>query len=326
MAGDRSGVPGPRPRRFAVSLLTDYGLEDGFVGALHSVILTRAPEALVVDLAHGIKPGDVRGGSQALLRAVPYLAPGAVVAVVDPGVGTARRAVAVATPKVTLGPAGTGPSGSRPTDAGPTGVRPNPARGGGIVFIGPDNGLLVPAVEAAGGPSLAVELEDRGYWLPAPGPTFAGRDIFAPAAAQLARGWDIEDLGRLLEPATLVRIPAPVREETGAGRLKVEVTWLDRYGNVQLAARPEDFEGLRGEPLVVRVLGQAHPADRAGDGPWPVKRASTFGELSCGELGLLVDSYGYLALVLDSASAAEMMAVQEGDIVELSAPPLGPSD
>jgi len=237
------------------------------------------------------------------------------VAVVDPGVGTARRAVAVAAPGVTFG---TGHSGSGPAGTGPSGVRPNLTGGGGIVFIGPDNGLLVPAVEAAGGPSLAVELEDRGYWLPAPGPTFAGRDIFAPAAAQLARGWDIEDLGQLVGPATLVRIPPPVREDTGGGRLKVEVTWVDRYGNVQLAARPQDFEVPGGEPLIARVLVQTRPAHRAGDGQWRVVRAPTFSELSSGELGLLVDSYGYFALVLDRASAAEMMAVEEGDVVELS--------
>jgi len=187
-----------------VSLLTDYGLEDGFVGALHSVLRSRSPGVAIVDLTHGIRPHDVRAGSLALRRAAPYLAAGVVVAVVDPGVGTARRPLAVI--------AGTGRT----------------------IFLGPDNGLLVPAVESLGGASLALELEDRGCWLDAPGPTFAGRDIFAPAAAHLAGGGDVAALGCPIETGSLVRLPSPVVRKRGDGSVEAEVTWVDRYGNVQL--------------------------------------------------------------------------------------------
>ncbi|HTV11571.1 MAG TPA: SAM-dependent chlorinase/fluorinase [Acidimicrobiales bacterium] len=282
---------------FFVSLLTDYGLEDGFVGALHSVIGAQAPGARVIDLTHGIPPQDVRAGSFALLRLAPYLAPGAVVAIVDPGVGTARRCIAV-------------------RRGGPDGrARP-------LTFVGPDNGLMLPAIEALGGPEVAVELEDRGYWIPAPGPTFAGRDIFGPAAAQLAMGHDILDLGRAIEASSLVALPPPVVRAAGAGagEVEVEVTWVDRFGNVQLAAHLADLPWWHGDEhgVVVRL-----PSRRGAAEARAVARVvSTFGDLSQGELGVLVDSYGYLELVLASGNAAARLSVREGDRLEVS--PLQP--
>src|SRR5712692_4781304 len=133
-----------------ISFLSDYGLADEFVGVVHSVIRSIAPHAAVIDISHEIPPHDVRAGSLTLVRAVQYLAPGVVLAVVDPGVGTDRRAVAV--------------------EAGD----------GDRVFVGPDNGLLAPAVAMCGGADRAVELTNPDYQLAAPGPTFAGRDVFAP--------------------------------------------------------------------------------------------------------------------------------------------------
>jgi hypothetical protein len=202
---------GPRPR-CVVSLLTDYGLDDGFVGALHSVLRRRLPDLAIVDLTHGIPSQDVRAGSLALVRSAPYLAPGVVIAVVDPGVGTARRPIAVAAAAVTL--------------------------------VGPDNGLLPPALDVLGGPSAAVVLEDRGYWWPPPGPTFAGRDIFAPAAGLLAAGHDLAELGSPIDPGSLIRLPPLTCRRRPDGSLELEVTWVDRYGNVQLSARPEDIGAL----------------------------------------------------------------------------------
>jgi S-adenosylmethionine hydrolase len=262
-------------------LLSDYGLADGFVGALHSVLRTLLPAVPIVDLTHDIAPGDVRAGSQALQRAAHYLAPGVVLAVVDPGVGTDRRAVAVQ------------------------------AAGTDVVFVGPDNGLLLPALDALGGPALAVELKDLGYWLASPGPTFAGRDILAPAAAHLAAGGDISALGTTLHHVSLARLPRPRMVTHPDGSLEAEVTWVDRFGNVQLAAGEGD---LAGAPLVV-VVTAAGPARTA-------RAVRTYAELADGELGILVDSYGSLALSLNGASAASSLGVAERDLV-IVGPPRG---
>lgn len=263
-----------------VSLLTDYGSEDGFVGTLHSVLRRELPHVPIVDLTHAVARQDVRAGSLTLLRAAPYLAGGVVVAVVDPGVGTSRRGVALK------------PGGS-----------PH------IVFVGPDNGLLPPAVDALGGVADCVELEDRGYWLPAPGPTFAGRDIFAPAAARLAGGAVLADLGRPVPPEGLVRLPAPLVTRAPDGSCKAEVTWVDRFGNVQLAAKPCDLpDGPGASPVEVTGLRV----------PFYARKVRVFAELAPGELGLLVDSYGHLALVLNGASAADLLGTREGDTLALT--------
>jgi S-adenosylmethionine hydrolase len=274
------GTPAPS---FTISLLTDYGLDDGFVGALPGVIRRRAPKAPVIDITHGIKPQDVRAGALALKRALPYLPAGAVVAVVDPGVATSRRAVAVA------------PTASE------------------LVLIGPDNGLLPPAFDTLPGPAEAVELEDRGYWLAAPGPTFAGRDIFAPAAAALATGATLSELGSAIDPASLVRLPAPVcRAHWQRGVVEAEATWVDHFGNVQLAAGPD--------------LLPAREAVEVSLGPatWRARVVRAFAELAAGELGLVTDSYGQLALTFNGASAASRLGAKEQDIFVLKAPSAPP--
>ena len=285
----KPAAPWPVPVNIAVvSLLTDYGTEDGFVGALHSVLRRALPQVPIVDLTHAIAREDVRAGSLALVRAAPYLAPGVVVAVVDPGVGTSRRGVAV-----------------------------EPVGGPGVVFVGPDNGLLPPAVDALGGVGGCVELEDRGYWLATPGPTFAGRDIFAPAAAQLAGGAALVDLGKPVPPEDLVRLAPPLVARAEDGSCETEVTWVDRFGNVQLAAAPSDLwdPSDAGSPsesaAVVKVTGFRGRSE--------ARRARVFADLAPHQLGLLVDSYGHLALVLNGASAAFVLNAKEGDIVVLSA-------
>ena len=139
-----------------ITFLSDYGTGDEFVGVVHSVIRSIAPEVRVIDLTHEIRPYDVRAGSLTLGRAAQYLCPGVVLAVVDPGVGTSRRGIAV--------------------EVG----------GGQSYLVGPDNGLLASAVAMSGGATAAIELTNPTYQLPAPGATFAGRDIFAPAAATSA--------------------------------------------------------------------------------------------------------------------------------------------
>ncbi len=290
---------GARP--LVVSLLSDYGLADGFVGALHSVLRARLPDVAIVDLTHEVRPQDVRAGGLALARAAPYLATGVVVAVVDPGVGTARRGLAIQ------------------------------AGAANIVFVGPDNGLLLPALDLLGGAVLAVELEDAAYRLPpsgpaspglasprspARGPTFAGRDIFAPAASHLAAGGALGALGREVSIETLVRLPVPLYRRAPDGALEVEVTWVDRYGNVQLAAPAPALAGLAGPGGRLEV--STGPATAASTTPpRPARVVRTYADLAAGELGALVDSYGFLALSLNGASAAEFLGAGEKDVLIL---------
>jgi S-adenosylmethionine hydrolase len=267
-------------RRYdTVTLLTDFGHDDEFVGVLKSVLRDLAPHAVVVDLTHGIRPYDVRAGGLALARAIPYLPEGIVVAVVDPGVGTSRRAVAVEV-----------------------------ADGAGVL-IGPDNGLLAPAVAVVGGATRAVELTNAEYQLPSPGATFAGRDVFAPAAAHLCNGVELAELGVEVDATLLV--PGIVALPRVAGdELHAEVLWVDRFGNCQLNVGPDDLEGWRpGEGTVGITAGGQRRAARV---------AAAFAELGQGEIGLVLDSQGMYAVALDQRSAAVELGIACGDAVVLS--------
>src|ERR1700746_249064 len=166
-----------------LSFLTDYGLEDGFVAACHGVSARIAPHADIIDVTHLIPPGDVRRGAAVMAQTVPYLPPAVHVAVVDPGVGTARRGIAVAA--------------------------------GDSVFIGPDNGLLSWALTAAGGADRAFSLTNRELWLSRVSPTFHGRDIFMPVAAHLATDAELAAAGEEINVGDLITLPAP--EGMGAG-------------------------------------------------------------------------------------------------------------
>jgi len=196
-----------------ISFLSDFGLDDEFVGVVHSVIRSIAPHVAVVDLTHGVTPHDTRAGGLALARSANYLNPGVVLAVVDPGVGTTRRPVALEV-------------------------------GGGMsILVGPDNGLLAPAAGMVGGATRAVELTSPKYRLESLGTTFDGRDVFAPAAAHLCNGVPITDLGPEIDPATLMPGVLPVsREEDGV--LVGEVLWIDRFGNCQINIDPGEIEQL----------------------------------------------------------------------------------
>ena len=245
---------------------------------VHSVIRCIAPDVGVVDICHEVPPYDVRAGSLTLVRAVQYLAPGVVLGVVDPGVGTQRRAVAVE------------------------------VADGEAVFVGPDNGLLAPAVAMAGGAGRAVELTEAAYQLPAPGPTFAGRDIFAPAAAYLCTGVDLAELGPAVDPFSLRPGLVPLSRIEGDA-LETEVLWVDRFGNVQLNVGPDDVDGL-GDRVAVRWAEQVRTANRV----------EAFEGIGAGQLGLIVDSYGLMALALDRASAGEELGLVAGDQVTLRTP------
>lgn len=265
-------------RHDTVSFLSDYGLVDEFVGVVHSVVRSLAPRVAVVDITHGVPRHDVRAGSLALVRSVQYLAPGVVLAVVDPGVGTDRRAVAVE------------------------------VADGAAAFLGPDNGLLAPAVAMTGGATRAVELTNADYQLPAPGPTFAGRDVFAPAAAHLCNGVDLGELGPEVDPVTLRPGILPLSREEG-GRLVGEVLWVDGFGNVQLNVAPDEIEAL-GDRVTLRWGAEQVRTAR---------RAPTYGALKTGEVGLVVDSYGLVSVALDRRSAAEELRLRPGDAVTLEA-------
>jgi S-adenosylmethionine hydrolase len=261
------------PRYDTVTFLSDYGRVDEFVGIVHSVIRSIAPHAAVIDLTHEIHPYDVRAGGLALARSVPFLCPGVVVGVVDPAVGTPRRPIAV--------------------EVGD----------GASVLVGPDNGLLAPAVAMCGGATRAVVLESEAHRLDTGARTFDGRDVFAPAAAHLCNGVDLAELGPEVDPSTLMPglVPLSRSEED---EIVAEVLWVDRYGNVQLNVEPEELVDLDRDVAVV-VGGDPHTAHRVG----------TFAELGPGQLGLIVDSYGLVAVALDRDSAARALDVVAGSEV-----------
>ena len=262
-----------------VSFLSDYGTQDEFAGVVKSVIRSIAPGATVIDLTHEIPPHDLRTAGLALVRSAQYLAPGVILAVVDPGVGTERRAVAIE------------------------------VAGGEGVFVGPDNGLLASAVAMTGGAERAVELTNPDYQLAAPGPTFAGRDVFGPAAAHLCNGVDLTDLGPEIDPISLRPGILPLSEVTPEGQVKAEVLWIDRFGNVQLNVDPDDIAFL-GDRMQVR-FGES--GVRTGG------TVRTYGDLKQGQLGVIVDSYGLVSLAFDRMSAAGELKLRAGDAVTLEA-------
>ncbi len=200
-----------------ISFTTDYGTFDGFVAACHGSIARIAPQVRVIDVTHHVPPADVARGAAVLAQTAPYLPPSVHCAVVDPGVGTSRRGIAVATPNG--------------------------------VLIGPDNGLLVQAAEALGGIDTVVELTNKDWFLGDVSRTFHGRDVFAPVAARIAAGAPVTDAGPPVDAGTVVRLPDPV-VTVGDGWLEAEVLTVDRFGNVQLAATGGALSGLGGDLLL----------------------------------------------------------------------------
>jgi hypothetical protein len=280
-------LPGrPVPTVFFAS---DYGLHDEFVGVVHAVLQRRVPGLRVVDLVHDLAPFDVRMAAFLLARAVVHLGPGTVLAVVDPGVGGPRRGVA-------LSVAGAGPSW----------------------FVGPDNGLLVAAAERAGGIAAAFELTPPHRAGSAGPVSFDGRDLFAPVVAALCGGTPVERLGGRIDPASLIRVAPPVDERRGSPdggtRLRAEVLWVDRFGNLKLASSAE-AAGEGAAPLGRRVEGRV---ERGSPGTFDLRRVRAFDDLTGDELGLMADADGHLAVVGRQRSAAAALGIDVGDIIELS--------
>jgi len=262
--------------------LSDYGLQDEYVGVCHGVIARVAPDAAVVDLTHAVPAHDVARGAVILAGSVRFMPDGAVfLAVVDPGVGMDRRAVAVQTAS-------------------------------GAVLVGPDNGLLSLAWDEMGGPDRAVTITSEAVLLSPVSHTFHGRDVFAPAAAHVARGLALDELGPQVAVDGLVRISFP-QPTVSSDELRAVVLGTDRFGNLQLAARLLDLEAAC-------LSGLERLEVAAGDQVILARPVRTFGELRSTEAGITVDSAGFLALVVNGGSAALSFGLGPGDEVRLARP------
>jgi S-adenosyl-L-methionine hydrolase (adenosine-forming) len=263
-----------------ITFLTDFGLEDEFVGVCHGVIERIAPGTRVIDINHGIRPQAVLQGALSLANALPYTPVGVHLAVVDPEVGGDRRAVAL-----------------RGSD--------------GRLYVGPDNGLLVLGAERLGELDAAHELTNRELWLDAVSWTFHARDIFSPVAAHLAAGRPLEDVGPAVDPATLVRVDLPkptVRE----GLIVARCVAVDRFGNVELNVRAGDLEAA------VIQLGTRIEVELARERYYAVA-AATFSDVRVGEVVVYEDSYGNVSIAISRGSAAETFVIAPGDRVALRA-------
>jgi len=254
-----------------VSLLTDYGHEDDFVGVVHGVIAGVAPDARVIDLTHGIPRHGVRRGALVLARALPYVPAGVHLAVVDPQVGTERRALAVRTAEEDR------------------------------LLVGPDNGLLSLAWARFGGVVEAVDITRSPHRLEPVSATFHGRDLFAPVAGRLAAGAALADAGDAIEPGELeaIELPEPRWEE---GELTAHVLSLDRYGNAALNVSHADLleTGLAlGREVELEVGGERFPAT--------VTQA--FADVGPGELLVYEDAYRNIAVALNRGDAASTLGL-----------------
>jgi S-adenosylmethionine hydrolase len=263
----------PRP----IALLTDFGHRDPFVGICHGVILRVDSAIPIIDLSHGIERQDIRAGAVALSDSVAFVPDDAVVVgVVDPGVGSARRAIAV-----------------EAVD--------------GMVFVGPDNGLLAGAIEARGGARAAFEISQSPWRLEPVSDTFHGRDIFSPVAAQIASGAPIVESGVAIDHDDLVSLDQP-HATTIDGELTTAVLAIDQYGNARLAATPSDLGEI--DP------GTAIEID-TDDMRRQVVYARTYAEAASGDPLLLVDSTGSLSISISGGDAAKMLRLELGKVVRI---------
>jgi S-adenosylmethionine hydrolase len=261
-----------------ITFLTDFGLQDDYVGVCRGVMKRIAPEAQILDLSHGISPQAVTEGALMLARAIPYLPEGIHLAVVDPGVGSARRGIALRT-------------------------------GDGRVFVGPDNGLLSLAAPPES-VDAARSLTNPRYHLEHVSRTFHARDVFAPVAAHLAAGVAFDDLGVEVDPATLVRLDLP-RPEVSSNAMRATVLAVDRFGNLQLNLRREDVDVFGVQP------GDRVELKFALD-PYYAVVAETFEDTSRGELLVYEDSYGAYSIAISGGNASRLTGASAGDLVRIN--------
>jgi S-adenosylmethionine hydrolase len=266
-----------------ITFLTDFGLEDDFVGTCHGVLKQIAPDAQIIDITHGIRPGHVLQAALMLANTLPYMPAGVHLAVVDPGVGSGRRPLAL-------------------RDAE------------GRLYVGPDNGLLIPAADRFGGVAEAHELANPAYALDSVSRTFHGRDLFSPAAAHLALGVELGELGPPIDPDALVRLDLPV-PEVGQSRIRATVLGVDRFGNIALNLAREHLDS------VSIVPGMRVELAARGNRYYAVA-ARTFADAPAGELILYEDSYRNVAIAVSRGNAATVLGVEEGAeiVLQIDAP------
>ena len=264
-----------------ITFLSDYGQADEFVGVVHGVLAAGCPDARIIDIAHGVPRHDVRAGALTLARALPFMPAGIHLAVVDPGVGTQRRAIALRCAREPW------------------------------LLVGPDNGLLWPAAQAGGGVAEAVEVSASPWRREPVSATFHGRDVFAPVAARLASGADLRDAGIPLDPQQLTRLelPEPLRGEDGM--ISFEVIACDGYGNLGLALGGLEHTGLRRGARVVVSAAAGSRTESALVG-------RTFADVEPGAFVVYEDAGGMLALAINGGDAAERLGVGRGDRVVIA--------
>jgi S-adenosylmethionine hydrolase len=260
-----------------VTFLSDFGLQDDFVGTCHGVIKRIAPEAQIIDITHGIPATAVLQGALVLANTVQYMPVGVHLAVVDPGVGGIRRPVAL-------------------QDAD------------GRFYVGPDNGLLVPAADRAG-IAAAHELANPDYALETVSRTFHGRDLFAPAAAHLARGVELQELGPPLDPDALVRLDLP-EPRIGETRIEATALYVDSFGNIALNLTREDAEraGI--------VPGTQVELELSGERYYAVS-ARTFADARAGDIIFYEDSYGNMSIAISRGNAGQLLHASAGQSVRI---------
>jgi S-adenosylmethionine hydrolase len=261
-----------------VTFLTDFGLQDDFVGTCHGVMKRIAPDVEIIDITHGISPHQILQGALVLANTIPYMPAGVHLAVVDPGVGGQRRALALRS-------------------------------GDGRVFVGPDNGLLIPAAERSGGVDAAHELTNPAYALEPVSRTFHGRDLFSPAAAHLARGVSLAELGPPVDPLALVQLDLP-EPRIGQNRIRATVLYIDRFGNIQLNLTREHLREADVRP------GTQVELELALERYYAVA-ARTFADARRGDIILYEDAYRNVALAISGGNAAEMFSASPGQEVRI---------
>ena len=261
-----------------ITFLSDFGLRDDFVGTCHGVIKHIAPDVQIIDITHGIPPRAIVQGALVLANTVPYMPHGVHLAVVDPGVGGPRRALAL-----------------RDVD--------------GRMYVGPDNGLLLPAAERAG-LDVAHEIVNPDYALEPVSRTFHGRDLFSPAAAHLATGTGLDALGPPIDPGALVRLELP-EPDLRSNRITATVLYVDGFGNIQLNLTRLHLDAAGVQPgarVELELSGRRYYAIAA----------RTFSDARAGDLILYEDSYRNVAVAINRGNAAEMLAAVAGQELRIN--------
>ncbi len=265
-----------------ITFLTDFGLQDDFVGTCHGVMKRIAPDVEIIDITHGIAPRAVLQGALTLANTLPFMPVGVHLAVVDPGVGGARRPLAL-------------------------------RDGEGRIHVGPDNGLLVLAADKLGGIAEAHELANPAYALESVSRTFHGRDLFSPAAAHLALGVPLSELGPPIDPDALARLDLP-QPDIGATRIHSTVLSIDRFGNVQLNLDRSNLEGAGLTPGARVEL-------QIGAERYYAVTARTFADARPGDIILYEDSYRNVSVAISGGNAASMFGISEGQDLRIHLEP-----